>query len=830
MTDSTHTNIDGFVFPSALLYENEMVNLKPYDVFQLALSKMPSSCAFRRFPRILGTRLLQHQVVEIDTSQFWRCKFFSQDNNSLALALETDSRRKGMLPLCEPQQIMPKELCQMLVFVISYMPGKRTDCRFVSILGVLPWLTHKSDDFDESRTLINMSRLFRNLENVDRASVPRYEMLSAPPPLFVLRSRPSGFEASTTESAPPPSPTAIASFALMWFAAGKAYGNQDVGQKKRMLVLSRRSCRFFGTAPPREALFGSREGFQALGTTMAMLQNGQRAASFVSNQICSAFEMLYDSETRSLPHARVIHYRHTIAPLINALSNLHTPHHNFVQPISPLNFRVSTIRELITEGFLTKIEAEWISGDSDEILYDDICVSYLFGGGDSGVVDAIIYRELRTLPERAFIKGGTVYVRDEAIMKDYAVAALRLYLDESAGALYNHVDGSLEAMIESTLPLTSGFFPKLLGRNRSLDDCSKGTPMFTEMVKQGLITGSMIASFERREINEIALPNSFDAIELLNLYKEPSVRTSALDPLELELALLTVTHTDSCGHLTIEYDSDKRSDLVHSLKELLALRQVESNEVSIDQALIKKASNRRADSEIDDIEDLVANLHENQALPLCIEQQAQILLSGSGYLNYRDRAPYYKKLVSLGLPELNHEAIKRHMLRTSPPEKIREHLKELKSFPSMADKAHEKAASFVQRSMMKNSSASISHDESLKMTSASAGCYRMAELGLCPYAKQDAMSVEQTLIRAGVDERRAGLIAQKAAAKIESHQATKICVLHLHSSMTATESSPWPEPFRDEQPAIKRAHDFVHHMARYHLHRREGQKHVESQE
>lgn len=829
MTDSTHTNIDGFVFPSVLLYEYELKDLKPYDVIQLALSKMSPSCAFRRFPRILGTHLLQHQVVEIDTSQFWRCKFFSQDNNALALALETDSRRKGMLPLCEPQKNMPKELCQMLVFVISYMPSKSTDCRFVSILGVLPWSTHRSDDFDESRTLINMSRLFRNLESVDQASVPRYEMLSAPPPLFVLRSRPSGIEVNPPEPMPP-SPKAIASFALMWFAAGKAYGNQEAGRKKRMLVLTRRSCRFFGAASPREALFGSREGFQALGTTMAMLQNSQRAASFVSNQICSAFEMLYDSETRELPHARVIHYRHTIAPLINALSNLHTPHHNFVQPISPLNFRVSTLRELITEGFLTENEAEWISGDSDEILYNDICVSYLFGGGDSGVVDSIIYGELRTLPDRAFIKGGTVYVRDEAIMKNYAIAALRLYLDESAGALYDHFDGSLEATIESTLPLTSGFFPKLLGRDRSLDDCSKGTPMFTEMVKQGLIKGSMIASFERRETNEIPLPVSFDAIELLQLYKEPSVRVSTLDPLELELALLTVTHTDSCGHLTIEYDSDKRAGLVQSLKEAVALRQVDSNEVSIDHALVKKASNRRAHSEIDDIEDLVANLHANQALPLCIEQQAQILLSDSGYLNYRDRAPYYKKLVSLGLPELNHEAIKRHMLRTSPQEKIREHLKELKSFPSMADKAHEKAASFVQRSMMKNSSASISHDESLKMTSASAGCYRMAELGLCPYAKQDPTNVEQTLIRAGVDERRAGLIAQKAAEKIESHQATKICALHLHSSMTATESSPWPEPFREDQPAIKRAHDFVHHMARYHLHRREARQIVDSPE
>lgn len=802
-----------------MIHQNELANRDSFGLIQFILSKTSHECAFRRFPRILSSRLLQHELVEIDTSQFAKSALVSDSRNCITLKLDTDPRRLGMLPLCTEQKVFPKDICQMLVIWMSYVPKKQPEYRFVSILGVISWTNHRNDDFDESRTLVNMSRLSRNLEQVDSASVHHYELLSAPPPLFVLRSRLSDLEPSAIE-AEPPSPRAVLSFALMWFAAAKAYGDQESGRKKRALLLSRRSCRFFGVAPPRDVLFGTREGFQALGSTMSMLEYGQRAASFASNQLCSAFEMLYDTETRALSHARVIHFRETIAPLINSLANINAPQHNFVQPIFPLNFRAATIRELINDQTLTETEVLWLCGDdAHEVLYNDVCVSYRFGGGENVVTDAILYSQLPQLPDRSFIKGGIVFVRDESLMKAYAMAAMRLYLDESAGA---NRDSSLEETLEATLPLSSGFFPKVLNRERSLDDCSKGTPMFSELVKRGIIKSSMIASLENRTAREIPLPDSFDAIELLQLYKEPSKRTDSLvDPIEMELALLTVTHTDLCRHLTIEYDHGRRPEIVQALKDASAERERQSQCVSVDHALMKKASNRRVHSELDDIEDLVSNLHTNRALPLCIEQHAQILLSDSGYLKYNDRAPYYKRLVSLGLPELSHEAIKRHMLQTSPAEKIRDHLKEIKSFPTMAEKAHENAARFLQREMMKKSSTSISQDESMKMTSTSAGCYRMAELGFCPFSKASGVNVEQMLIRAGVDERRAGLIAQKATSVSRPQEVTDVCVLHLHSSMTVGESSPWPAPFNEAPPRIKRAHDFVHHMARYRLHRLE---------
>ena len=806
MTAAVEVDIDGYCVPAMIESEQFAAQFGTrLEFVRGILQQLPTHCAFRRFANILfrsTSPASLFNVVELETHDM----HYAHLKSKLQLRSE-DSH--GVIGLRDGVPHPARRIGEMTVFLIRHRLVSIGFGFMYAVFGVLPWTLYRPEAFD-AYGRIRLRDILRNVEYIDSSQQLLYRTIESPLPLFDLAAGAT----CTTTTLPI---TAVLSFTLMWHMARV---QRDRTDDELAALLAQRSFRFFGIDPPRVALFSTTSGFLAMRHTVAQLESAQ--ALFVVSQLLSAVDFLLRSANA---FERFVCYRTALLPLVNTIGSIDAP--GAPQRVAELDFRADLLADVAE---ISDAEARWMCEGAAFDRCTMLCVSFRLCAGATAVDELLHSSDAPPMSSYAVLRRGRVYLCNESVIRRICVHFFGHVLRESAGATVSEI---WQQRFRNAMPIDPRFYADEQ-RELMFDDCTLQSSLHRAINAQLDVVEFRDFSLRRR--STVTLPNAFDAAslrQLCRLQQVVRVRDRVIDAHTHRLAMLSVAHSDQChrSHIQIEYDSNNRAAVSAQLHSQLAAKSEAAPEFGV--ALEETARRRRRPdvvepvSSLDDIEDLVSNLHANRALPLCISTFAQKLLVDGKHLKNTERVLYYRLLASLEIPELEHDAIVRHMLRATPPGKLSEQYGDVKRFEKMADEMHDRAARGKQRVALTRSSSEISREDALAQTTVAPSCYTMTterRTHGCPFQWQTPQNLAQLLVRSGVDVGRAEMIADGATVRADGERmrgAREMCRLHMHALLTTSEHDPWPNAIAELANHIAHPRDFTRAVAYFHLERRE---------
>ena len=464
---------------------------------------------------------------------------------------------------------------------------------------------------------------------------------------------------------------------------------------------------------------------------------------------------------------------------------------------------------------------------------DTLCVSFEF---DSRI--STLIRERHSFIEFVAIKHGRVFVSNVDVHRRLCVELFRFYVtsmmgvdvdaDPDASAPAVGVDWQAEFV--RAIPAVGAVYAD--DRSTRFDDCSVGGWLQHQIAPR--LDARQMASFLAHKTAHVDLPNGFNAAHRYSLCKSQSTAKSFdpalhIDPGAYRLALINASHTPRCrrDHIDIEYDSSDRQGSEERSRAKIAARQSATKDTDLLAALKENARGGcyGSSQELEAIEDIARNLHENGVVPLCVSQFTQRVVTRSDHFKEPERRMYYRLLSSLNLPELDHRAVVRHMLSiTRNTETLAKQFRDVDNFERLADRAHEKAASFKQRIVLENSMSEMSHDDALASTTSAPGCWtmttKMDRIG-CPFAQQSGARIKALLVGAGVPPESAERIM--SGTESEPSTAFKMCRKHLRYTIAGDDNGRLPDDVFRLMNSTRHPRDFVHASALALLYKAEKQ-------
>jgi len=544
------------------------------------------------------------------------------------------------------------------------------------------------------------------------------------------------------------------------------------------------------------------------------------------------------------------------------------------EQFEPLSMRTGTLGEWLDSKELSPDAALWLYDNSSDrsAAVDDgeddaellrstqlrthLCAAFRLAGGSPNVASLMI-DEIVPMREYALVNGGDVYVCDPSVLLRRCYNLFDFFLGEHAGGA---VTSAASKQVRDAAAVHEQRFKAAMarsgtkyeeeGRDRSFDDCTLQSRVHQAVHSR--LDAAQFRDFKMGRATTLTLPDDFDEARHWNLYREPlpdAVARGAVDEHLHALSLHAAAHRDECfgarssqrprAHIDVRFDVDDREGTAGAVRAAVMSVERATRLDNLRAALTQNARLVRdrqryerlaadarrkntvvaeapppanARSPLDDIEDIGANLSANGALPACVAQFAHKLLKRREHLKNEDRTIYYRLLASLQLPELDHAAIKRHMLRETPSDKLQDQLGDInKGFRRMAEKLHERAATSSRRRALERS-VELSHEDALARTTCAPSCYRMKERNLCPFAwRNNGRGFFNLMLESGVDQTRAMQIAELVAKG--ARPAFELCKLHAHAMHTSAAIDPMPPQIAHAR--IYHPRDFVYAVGRH---------------
>jgi hypothetical protein len=664
----------------------------------------------------------------------------------------------------------PTQFLSILAIVLS-VPIPRVAARAHCVIGIMPWVY--ADKTSEILGGVQIGRLVRNVDYVDASTQEVIRPLLHPVPF-------PGLVVDSDDLNCRLSARSVLSFALMWHMARTHSRNKKDGHQMDY-VLDKRSFRYFFRECPRKALLGSRNGFLALRNTAALLSR-KTTVNFFSAQFADVTRYVL-MQTRGNKLARIEILRDCVAAFSEFLEAVPNPRtawlHQSVQSYCYVG--------LVADSSLPEDMIEWLGGDS-------LCMSFDVCG--------MLSEFLGTFNPEMFIYQGRVYITDEAQQERVARELMRFYLQKISGSSSVSSAVDWDDLFESAMPVEEFVYANQ--RNTTLDDCS----LHSELMRlvRDKIDATEFRNFQKETGDAIKLPDDFNCAVLYKITQSDAVtksRETNIDPAALRAATLAVSRTRR--HVTIEYDKETRAET--------------QTQMDVD---------TRGTGDPDAIEDIVYQIMDNRALPLCAVQFAARIKRGGPHLQNEHRKVYYRILNSLQVPELSHEAILRHILSAvHDRDKLAEQQKDMNRFPLMTQKMHERAADGHQRSFLEHSSSEVSREKALARTTSAPSCETMIKdernLHLCPFTWRSVELIQELLESAGIDHERASMIAAGA----RDRDPRELCQVHLLAATTMSIREHMHPQLTKMAEGKKHPRDFTHVVALANLFRAESKQNGE---
>jgi hypothetical protein len=746
--------VDGYEMSARVSSTDEWNITEPLDyLMELAAAWKPNSL-FRVNPLLLEDCTA---VVKLDASTLSVAG--SLAGTELLLTCKTP-QATGCLRACEPFRV-PRAIGEMTAFVIRVsVPEREPEPETLKpayahcVIGLMSWLNSETADVLEE---VRLASLLRNVDFVDSSTEHAIRPLLRPVPLLDLASE--SFACTCTLSA-----KAVLSFALMWHMA-RTHATRLSDDTDLTAVLEKRSLRYFFTEAPRKALLGSKAGFIALRNTASLL-HGAATSSFFAAQIADAVRFAL-SRSRGLILPRMQMLRDCVAAFCEFVDAVPNPRTEWlydgvqslclVEPVSQLDLPADVV--------------DWLGVDS-------LCLSFDVCGLLANFLG--FYKEM-------YVHAGRVYVVDEAAQEKVAGELMRFYLRQVSGSAPTAV-GTVDwdDQFCRAMPVEGAVYAD--HRVTQFDDCSLQSHLFRSV--SATLDQKQFKAFAKCTGAAVDLPEDYNGAALYALTQsDVALRQggSTIEPVARRIALLAVSRTPlsrARRHVVVEYDAGKRSEVEKALVQQCEADKTMRDETNLYQALMQNSGGQRT-ADLDAIEDIVLQIMGNRALPLCAVQFATRIRDGGTHLNNEERKAYYRLLDSLGVPELDHDAILRHMLSVvRSKNKLAEQFKDVNRFQTMMTKMHERAAEGHQRALLEHSSSEVSREDALARTTSAPSCRTMIDdkrqLRLCPFKSRTPAALAALLEAAGIDATRAAMIADGAGQR----DPQAMCRLHIMAAST----------------------------------------------
>jgi len=463
----------------------------------------------------------------------------------------------------------------------------------------------------------------------------------------------------------------------------------------------------------------------------------------------------------------------------------------------PLDMRVETIGELRAQ--LAKRDDDATLLDEEQIKYlasinpaDDkfdvnverampenmirniVVVSHNFFCGIPQLTDVLYPPEFNTV-HKTIVKGGRRYIAAGTAIET-AILLTRAFLQ-----WHTNIDANgstitpLEQEFAKATPKGHNLYPSET-HSTYFDDIALGTDDFR--ATRLSFNSNQLREFLSGRAGSLDLPADFNMARSRGLLvpteyiirgvpRTGTLHSARSGPIEVhQLALHTICHREHCyrkrarsdapadprAHIDIEYDTN--SDSAARFERLTRLEaSMKPFQIETLAAAVRAAAGGNREK-LDDIEDVVGNMYENNALPLCVRKLAQPIQHkiGIGYHMNTERKILYRLLRSFDAPELTPAAIMRFMFKNSPAHKIGEHFSEaVTGWEKLLEKSHKTASDGYTKMSVKNMR-EVTTEEALAATTCAPSCSTMIGWNkTCPFLASDE-EVYQMLLESGVSD------------------------------------------------------------------------------
>ena len=454
------------------------------------------------------------------------------------------------------------------------------------------------------------------------------------------------------------------------------------------------------------------------------------------------------------------------APIASAAFVAFYSHHLRKTQNEALEMRVETISELRqrarTEGTLSEAEISYLSGideldlsKTDEMRTEQlranmenniVCVSHNFFVGSELVSKALYGDKNNNKVHSVIIKKGRRYMTTKLAL-DLSISLTRVLLEIQMSADANGaVMSKLEREFSQAAPHSGGLYPES-DHTTTFDDVAIGSDDFRQV--RASLNAQELREFQAGRRDSLPLPSDFDMAKNRGLLVSDNdlvhvvslsgtINSKRHGNVSVhKLALYGVTHKDRClkrkceasstsrAHIEIDFDTEN-DDSRRTTKLLEVERQVRSIDPTKFTEATRAAEQGRP-APMTDIEDVIGNMYENNALPLCVRMLARTVQQrqGVGYLQNSERILFYRLMRSFDAPEITDQAVLRFLYKNMPPGKIRElNSDATRSWPNMIGKRHnEEAAKHIEYQARSNNT--VSRENALKATTCAPSCWGM---------------------------------------------------------------------------------------------------------
>jgi hypothetical protein len=426
--------------------------------------------------------------------------------------------------------------------------------------------------------------------------------------------------------------------------------------------------------------------------------------------------------------------------------------------------------------YLAAVNIDEILIDPNEFVPDNlvrnlVVVSHNFFCGIPQVTEVLYSREFNSgrALDNTVMKGGRRYMSSGTALET-AVLLTRAFL-----CWHSNIDANetamtdLEKSFKEAAPKGRGLYP-VESHSKEFDDIAIGTDDFRRYRTQ--YTADDLRAFLSGRRKSLDLPKDFNMAEnrglivptsliIRSLPRTGTLHSTTSGPVEIHrLALHTICHRERCyksraqpgAHLDIEYDTGGEKDARFAKLNALQASHVPLNYERLAEAVRSATSGNRA--KLDDIEDVVGNMYENKALPLCVRKMARVVQQnvGDGYFKNNDRLTFYRMMRSFEAPEVTQETILRFMLKNAPAGKIGDQFSDAVSgWEKHAEKSHVKAAEGYRKAIQADMRVAT-EAEAMTATTCAPSCSSMINHKYtCPYLGKDA-EIYEMLIESGVSD------------------------------------------------------------------------------
>lgn len=462
----------------------------------------------------------------------------------------------------------------------------------------------------------------------------------------------------------------------------------------------------------------------------------------------------------------------------------------------PLDMRIDTISELRAQahadGSLNEAEIRYLScvdeldlESADEKEREQfranmenniVCVSHNLFAGSEIISKALFADKHGNTSASAIVKRGRRYMMAKSAL-ELAVSLTRALLNMQTSAEANGaVMSKLEHEFSQASPHAGGLYPES-DHATAFDDIAIGSDDFREV--RASLDAHQLREFQAGARTSLPLPADFNMArnrgllvsddELYNVVALCGALNSKRHgnvPVH-KLAVRGVMHTLRClkrkseacrAHIEIEFDTDgddaKRSDRLIDFER----QSRPTTAAAFEEATRQIVSGNR--EPMNDVEDVIGNMYENNALPLCVRAMARKVQhrEGIGYLQNTDRVLFYRLMKSLDVPEMSDQAVLRFLYKNMPPAKIRElNPDATHNWPNIVAKKHrEEADKHVAHQLRLNKQ--VSQSDALKATTCAPNCWGLIGPkenkfpSRCPFRELSDAALFDLLRESGTDD------------------------------------------------------------------------------